>query len=897
MTFCIGTGFACFSSTIRRRLYSLPWFRRSRHAIQTISNGIHIQLRSDGISSTSETSSNMPTQARVVVCGGGIAGISLSYHLAKAGWTDVLLLEQGKLTCGTTWHSVGLVGLNHSVEFIAKCRKMSSNLYESLEEEIGMSTGFLRNGSIAVAQTKDRMTSFHRSAAMLRGKGEDFQILTPSEITSLAPFIKVDDLVGGVYFPRDGRTNISDTAAALAAAAKRKGDFNFLVCTCSVTILEGVEVKKVLTKNNRVTGVETSKGTVNCEYFVNAAGQWGRELGLRSSPSVKVPLHPVEHGYIVTKAIDGISPSMPYIRDYDGRIYIIEWSKGLLSGCFEEKAKPIFMNGIPKPYEFESLPPDWDQFQPSLDSFLLRVPSAATVEVQQLFNGSESFTPDGNFLLGEVPEVGHYFVLAGFNSGGVACGGGVGSILADWIISGKRPNNILPVDIRRFTSCHNNPSFLRDRVQEIVGRHYALNYPGEDYKYGRKQKCSPLYSRQKQAGAVFGEYMGYERPKYYLDRDDFLPINPKGTFGKPAWFDKVKAEYWTCRDSVSLMDMSTFAKFEIKSDGYEATDLLQRLCPNEMDVPVGTLVHTPMLDENGHYQNDCSVARLAENWYFIISPTPQETKAFHWISQHLPEDGSVHLHNVTGQYAGINVIGPNARELLQTLTLDSLSTTDFRPFCCKNMSIGYANDVKTMSITHVGEPGFVLYVPNEFALPLYDSVWRAGQDFGIQKSGYLALRWLRIEKFFGYWGEDFNSSHTPFEIGRETRVKLDKEIDFIGKQALIEQKGKGVESKLTMFLLEDHDLYNDLWPWGGEPIYRDGKFTGMSTSAGYGPTLGKMVVVGWVTNEDEKSGQRGIVTNDYVLKGHYEIDLAGKRFKARGSPYPVKLQLKQPQFG
>ncbi|XP_033102420.1 pyruvate dehydrogenase phosphatase regulatory subunit, mitochondrial-like isoform X2 [Anneissia japonica] len=808
------------------RSHFLTAFRWGVKAFQTSSNGVQIRLRCGAASCNTDTGTSIPNQARVVVCGGGIAGISLSYHLAKAGWTDVVLLEQGKLTCGTTWHSVGLVGLNDSVEFVANCRKISSNLYESLEEETGMSSGFLRNGSIAVAQTNDRMTALKRSASMLRAKGEEFQFVTPSEIASLAPYIKVDDLVGGVYHPRDGRTNISDTAAALASAAKKRG----------VKIIEGVEVEKVLTKNHRVTGVETNNGIVNCEYFVNAAGQWSRDVGLKSSPQVRVPLHSAEHYYIITKAVKEVSPSMPYVRDYDGRIYIVEWSQGLLCGCFEAKAKPIFSKGIPTPFMFESLPPDWDQFQPALDSFLLRVPSAETVEVQQLFNGPESFTPDGKFLLGESPEVGNYFVMTGFNSGGAAVSGGAGSVLADWIVSGKAPNNILAVDIRRFTDCHNNQLFLRDRVKEVVGRQFALNYPGDDFKYGRNQRCSPLYVRQQEAGAVFGESMGYERPKYYLDKDEFLTGDQKGTFGKPVWFDKVKAEYWTCRDSVSLMDMSTFAKFELKSEGSEATEFLQRLCPNEMDVDVGTLVHTPMLDENGHFQNDCSVARMEENSYFIISPTPQETRAFHWISKHLPDNGSVHLHNVTNQYSGINVIGPKARELLQTLTLESLNTTDFRPFCCKNISIGYANNVKAMSITHVGEPGFVLYLPNE-------------------------------------------------------------EIDFIGKSALIEQKAKGVESKLAMFLLEDHDLDNDLWPWGGEPIYRDSKFTGMSTSSGYAPTLGKMVVIGWVTNRNEKTGQRDIVTNDFVSKGHYEIELSGKRFRARGSPYPMKLQLKQPQFG
>ncbi|XP_071957598.1 pyruvate dehydrogenase phosphatase regulatory subunit, mitochondrial-like [Antedon mediterranea] len=876
----------------KMRLPPLTAFRRGVDAINlpvTTSN-IHNRLRSDGVrSATTDTSSSIPPQARVVVCGGGIAGISLSYHLAKAGWTDVLLLEQGKLTCGTTWHSVGLLGISHHIDFISECRSMSSQLYESIQEETGMSTGRICNGSVAVAKTKERMTLLKRSTSLMKARGEEFQMVTPSEIASLAPFIKVDDLLGGVYFPRDGRTNISDTAAALAAAAKQRG----------VKILEGVEVEKVLTKNNRVTGVETSRGTVNCEYFVNAAGQWGRELGLKSTPNVKIPLHPAEHYYLVTKAIEGISPSMPYVRDYDGGIYIIEWSRGLLCGGFEKMAKPIFSNGIPKPFMFETLPPDWDQFQPLLDSFLLRAPAAETAEVQQLFNGPESFTPDGNFLLGEAPEVSNYFVMTGFNSIGVSASGGVGSVLADWIISGKAPHDSLTVDIQRFTDCHNNQLFLKERVKEVVGRFYAVNYPDDDYTHARNQRCSPLYPRQQAAGAVFGELMGYERPKYFNNKDDpfFVSVKSKKTFGKPSWFDNVKAEYWSCRDSVSLMDMSTFSKFEIKSTGSEATDLLQRLCPNEMDVPVGTLVHTPMLDENGHYQNDCSVARLAENRYFIISPTTQETRAFHWISKHLPKDGSVDLHNVTHQYTGINVIGPKARELLQTLTFESLSNTDFRPFCCKEISIGYANNVKALSITHAGEPGFVLYVNNEVALPLYDRLWDAGQDFGIRNCGYYALRWLRIEKFFGYWGEDFNSSNTPFEIGRETRVKLNKESDFIGKQALIEQKGKGVESKLTMFLLEDHDLDNDLWPWGDEPIYRDGKFTGLSTSSGYAPTLGKMVVVGWVTNEDDKSGQRGIVTNDYVLKGHYEIDLAGKRFQARGSPYPVKLQLKQPQFG
>ncbi|XP_071785697.1 pyruvate dehydrogenase phosphatase regulatory subunit, mitochondrial-like [Asterias amurensis] len=842
-----------------------------------------------------ESTPALPKHAQVVICGGGIAGLGVAYHLSKLGLTDVVLLEQGKLTSGTTWHAVGLLGILKKSHFNTVLAKMSCKLYEDLEVETGIKTGLRRCGSMFIAQTKDLMIDLQKRHSKAQVWGIDTELLPISNVQKLLPWMRVDDIEGGLLIKEDAWIDAKQGCLALAQAVRNQG----------VTIIEGTGIDRVGTTDGRVSSVQTDRGTIECDKFINCAGMWARDVGLASSPEVGIPLQAVSRQFLITKPIKNVSVDGkgPYVRDPDSLLYIQEHGEGLLFGGYAQKGKPVFTDSYPMKAdsEFIQLPEDWDHFRHLLEGFLHRVPAAADVQFEQLFNGPESFTPDGEFIMGEAPEVSNYYILAGFNSVGLSLAGGASRLLAELIVNGHTSMDFWPVDVKRFGSHHNSKRFLQARVTEIEGAGYRTGYPSNySYRTGRKLRCPPLYSRLAQAGAVFGERMGVERPKWFMnadDTDEFALETQRGTFLKPQWFDLVKAEYWACREAVSLMDMSAFTKFEIRSAGNEATMLLQYLCSNDLDCPIGSVVHTGMLNDRGGYENDCSIARIDTNRYFIISPTIQRIKGFHWIKRHLPSDGSVTLKDVTNQYAGLNVLGPKARDVLQSLTSTSLKAADFKPFVCKEINIGFATNVRAMTITHAGEDGMVLYIPNENATQVYDALLDAGKDVGITNAGYYALRWLRIEKFYFYWGEDFDSTTTPFEIGREMRVKFDKGVEFIGKAALLKQREEGMKRRLAGFVLEDLDIDSEVWPWGREPIYRNGQLAGMTTCSSYGPTQGKMICLGWLTNKDETTGELREVTSDFVHKAQYEIDIGGKRFQAKARLYPYQLGAKQGSLG
>ncbi|XP_071806737.1 pyruvate dehydrogenase phosphatase regulatory subunit, mitochondrial-like isoform X2 [Asterias amurensis] len=875
------------SSDMRSMLLIQSSHHLTRLACRYPLSSLSVYHRSYRRSISTEHQDTLPQEARVVICGGGIAGLSAAYHLAKLGLNDVVLLEQGSLTCGTTWHAAGLVGRLKMKPLLFELANRSARLYETLEKDTGLSTGYKRTGSLMVAQTKDRMTDIKRNAAIAKTRKLEFHLLTPSEICSLVPWIRTDDLEGGLYVPEDGVTDPTNTALSLARGAKDRG----------VKLIEGVKVKEVISKNGSVSRVETSLGSIKCQYFVNAAGQWGRDIGLCSKPMVNVPMHTTAHMYLVTKELAGMDVNTPYVRDFDSGNYLREWSGGLMCGAYSPKAKPIFHDGIPEHSEFLSLPEDWDHFQYHLDGFLHRVPAAEKMEVRQLFTGPECFTPDANFIFGEAPEMKNYIVMAGFSSLGITMCGGLGEMLAELIVFGECSLGYWLVDPHRFSPQQNNKTYLQDRVTEVEGSVYKLQYPHREFTTGRKLRCCTLYNRLAQEGAVFGQSMGLERPMWYMDQDneEFVEKVVDGAFSKPSWFAQVKAEYWACRESICLMDMSPFTKLELQ--GSEASSLLQRLCPNNMDFAIGGVVHTGMLNQHGCYENDCSVARMDHDRYFIICPTIQRIKGFNWIMKHLPTDSSVSVNDVSGQYTSLNVLGPKAREVLQKLTTTPLSTASFKPFSFKELSIGYARDVRAMSVTHAGEDGMVLHIPNEYAVHVYDLIMNAGSDYGIRAAGYHALRWLRVEKFYTYWGVDFNNEHTPFEIGREMRVYFDKGVEFIGREALLKQQREGVKRRLVSFILENHNVDRNLWCWGGEPIYRNGQPMGVTTSSGYSPSLGSMVCLGWLHNTDPHSGQSQVVTHDYVTKAKYEIDICGQMFPAKANLYPPKLMSKQPLHG
>ncbi|XP_017791657.1 PREDICTED: pyruvate dehydrogenase phosphatase regulatory subunit, mitochondrial [Habropoda laboriosa] len=851
------------------------------------------KVRHSSLKSTVETSEDvddpLPKETKVVICGGGVMGGAVAYHLSLMGLgPQTVIVESGRLGGGTTWHTSGLVGAFKPSLAQVKLAQDSIGLYKELEEK-GLSTGWKQCGSLSLARTRDRMTVFRRMKAQSIPRNIECHLISPKQVQEICPSLRVDDLVGGLWIPGDGVGDPYQICLTLIEEAKKKG----------VKVFEKCKVTKIITQNGRIEAVETTRGAVECEHFVNCAGFWARNVGKLSEPHVKVPLHPVEHYYLHTKPIDGLDPMTPVIRDLDGYIYFRENNGSLLAGGFEPVAKPAFEDGtIPEGTEERFLPEDWDHFHILLEQMLYRIPSLGNAILEKLCNGPEAFSPDCKWIVGEAPEIRNYYVAAGMKTVS-----NVGRATAELIVNGSTSLDMYELDVSRFLGLHNNRKFLRDRVKEVPGMHYALQYPHHEFKTGRNLRMSPIYPKLREAGAIFGQVMGYERPSWFqLDEDSDLEtidgfqrykIAYTNTFSKPPWFEPVWKEYAACREAIGLSDYSSFTKVDLWSNGMEVVDLLQYLCSNDVDVPVGSIIHTGMQNHRGGYENDCSLARIAVNHYMMIAPTIQQTRCKHWINRHLPTDGSVAVSDVTSAYTAICIIGPATRQLLSELTDTDLNPKNFPFFTFKELDVGLANGIRTMNLTHTGELGYVLYIPNEFALHVYTRLVDAGAKYKIKHAGYYATRALRVEKFYAFWGQDLDTFTTPLECGRTWRVKLDKAVNFIGRDALLKQREEGVKRKYVQLLLNDHDLELDTWCWGSEPIFRNGKYCGMTTTTGYGFTFKKQVCLGFVQNFDSQ-GRPQEVTNEYILSGDYEVDVAGIRYHAKCHLHSPNLPTKFP---
>ncbi|KAG8179596.1 hypothetical protein JTE90_001837 [Oedothorax gibbosus] len=825
----------------------------------------------------------IPKQAQVVICGGGLVGCSVAYHLARDfGWNDVVILEQSRFGSGTSKFGAGLLGQIKPTSVETWLCQYSIDLYKSLAEN-GLKTGFKGCGSLSLARTSDRMTFFRHIAAAAVGKNIECYLLTPEDAKKQCPIISTDMLKGALWIPGDGVGDPYDATITFATEASRLG----------VKVVEDCSVLKLFTdEKHEIKGVETNKGLINCEYFVNSAGHWANHIGQMSYPRVKVPLYPCEHQYLQTMPVENIDPMMPVIRDYDGYFYIREKNGGYLAGGFEPVSKPFDLKDMETLKTFKPLQEDWDQFHTLLEQMLFRIPSLGKVQVDNLCSGPESFSPDCKLLLGEAPEVKNYFVATGMKATGMEAAGGVGRLTADWIVNGEPQMNLWDVDIRRFLGLHNNRLFLRDRMVEAPGMHYKIKYPNTEFATGRNIRMSPIYPRLKAAGAIFSQSMGYERPCYFRTSSDVSELSEEveldpPTFYKPKWFDYLESEYMACRRKVALLDYSSFTKLEVWSPGREALDLLQYLCSNNVDIPKNAMVHTGMQNKHGGYENDCSVARMDYNRFMIISPTIQQTRCQAWLKRNLPPDSPVLITDITSLYTAICLMGPLAQSVMSDLTDSSVSYKEFPFFTCKELNIGVANNIKTFHQTHTGELGYVMYIPNEYALHVYDQLIEKGLKYGIQHVGYYAPKLLRIEKFFAFWGQDLDTTTTPFECGRVYRVNFEKG-DFLGKDALLKQKAKGIRRRYIQLVLEDYDKDEDIWPWGNEPIYVNGKCAGIVTTAGYGFSLKKMVCLGFVQNLDEK-GTPQVITNDFILKSSFEVDICGTR-------YPAKVNIHSPNL-
>ncbi|XP_029676057.1 pyruvate dehydrogenase phosphatase regulatory subunit, mitochondrial-like [Formica exsecta] len=832
---------------------------------------------------SSENSPHLPSQSQIVIAGAGTVANSVAYHLILNGWNDVLVLEQNTIGSGSSHFGSGTLGLFKSISrrnLIA----YSIKLYQQLQD-MGYNIGLRQCGSLNLAQSKDRMVALKRRMAYNIPTGLHCEILGKEELKRLHPYLCVDDLQGAILVPEDAVANLSAICEVLAKLAKQGG----------AQYIEHCHIEEVKTEKGAVKNVKTEHGTVSCEYFINCAGMWARELGLRCTPPVRIPAYPAEHLYAVIPPLSSkIDTSLPYIRDFDSYSYMREWQGGLLLGWFEPNAKPAFGSGhVPPKNWMKYVKNDPAHWQLLWDKAIHRLPILKEVEHPNIYNCPDNFTPDGRWILGESPEVKNYFVAVGMNGNSLQGAGGIGKEIAESIINGESTQEVLSFNVQRFLDLHNNKQYLQQRMKEVVGRNYAILYPHQsEYKYARKLRCSPLYSVLEERGAVFGVKMAYERPLYFdstYRRGQKKPIMPKGSFYKPKFFDFMKEEFQACREGVGIIDMSSFSKIEIKSSHEEVVEYLQQLCSNDANIPVGGIVHTGMQNEKGGYENDCIIVRQSENSYFMVSPTSQQTRIYQWMSRHLPADHLVGLNDVTSKYTVINVVGPKATELLSEL---SNSDINLSSFTYKTVNIAYASDVMVMAFTHTGEPGYCLYIPSEYALHIYSTLMAIGKDYGARDVGVLTQRFMRIERFIPFWAEELTPYVTPYEAGNGYRVKLNKPDYFIGKSALQRQKMQGVTKRLVLFVLDGMDLNKDVWAWGGEPLYRNGEFVGTVTSAGYGFLTEKLICLGFISLPGARSKQeRHVITKDFIMNptAHYEIDIAGTRFPAKPHIHPLPI--------
>ncbi len=803
--------------------------------------------------------SELPKKARVVIIGGGVIGCSIAYHLTKIGWDDVVLLERKQLTSGTTWHAAGLVGQLRTSINMTKLAKYTGELYRGLEAETGQATGYRQCGSISMATNAERFEELKRSASMAKVFDLPVHVVTADEIKSLAPIVNVEDVVGGIHIPSDGYANAVDITQALAKGARTGG----------AQIFENTKVTRIRHNGDRVTGVDTEYGAIDADYVVICGGMWTRDLA--ASAGVAAPLHACEHYYVLFEGVEGIDPTLPVLRDYDYCGYYKYDAGKLLVGAFEPNARPWGMDGISEDFCFDEIAGSFEHFEPLLMDAMRRVPALENAGIQKFFCGPESFTPDVRYHLGESPELKGCFVAAGLNSIGLQSAGGVGKVMADWIRDGMPPADLWTVDIRRNMPFQINRKYLRERVTESLGLLYATHYPFKQYETARGVRRSAIHDRLVAAGACHGEAFGWERPNWYATPG----TTPKYeySYGRQNWFEANAAECKAVREAVGLFDQSSFAKFRL--EGRDACTVLNRICANDVDVPVGKLVYTQWLNDKGGIEADLTVTRLSETAYLIVTGAETEIRDFNWLKRHIPDDAHAIATNISSAMGVISIMGPKARDLLQSICPNDLSNEAFPFGTSQEIELGYAI-LRASRITYVGELGWELYIPTEFMTGVYDEIVAAGAAFGLKHCGYHALNALRMEKAYRHWGHDITDEDTPLEAGLGFAVRMDKPGGFIGREALLKQKEDGLKQRLVQFLLKSPEpmLYHN------EPIWKGDRIVGYIRSGMYAHGLGAACGLGYVTDPD--GGVVGPIGAD-----DFEIEIAGVRYPATASLKPL----------
>jgi len=806
------------------------------------------------------TDRTLPTHARVVIVGGGVIGCSVAYHLAKLGWRDVVLLERKQLTSGTTWHAAGLLTTLRDTETQTRLAKYTLDLYRKLGEETGQATGLIGCGSIQLAMTADKAVEMRRGFNLARSFGVEAQEVSAADVAKMWPLADVSDLEAAFHFPDDARANPTDVTQALAKGARQGG----------VRIFENTPVLGILTNNGRATGVRTADGQLQAEYVVICCGMWSRAVGHMAG--VNIPLQPAEHYYLISEPIADVHPMLPILRDPGRSAYIREEAGKLMVGLFEDVAAPWARNGIPEDFAFGEIAPDWDRMYPYMERAMQRVPRLLETGIKLLFCGPESFTPDHNYLMGEAPELRNLFVAAGFNSLGILSGGGVGYVMSEWIVNGHPPMDVWSVNLRRMHRWQDNDVYLWDRTRESLGIGYQDHWPFRQWSTARGVKKAILHDRLAAAGACFGESAGWERPNWYADPGQ-SPVY-EYAWGRQNWFANNAAEHRAVRESVGLFEQSSFAKLMVQ--GRDAMPVLNRICTANVDVAPGRCVYTQFLNPRGGIEADLTVTRLAQDRYLVVTAAFTQTHVESWIHDHLPEDAFCLITDVTDAYSMLNIQGPHSRALLQSLSQDEFSNAAFPFATAREVRLGYQT-VLALRLTYMGELGWELYIPTSFTLPVYDALIASGKEFGLRHCGYHALNSLRIEKAYRDWSHDIGPDDTPIEAGLAFTCAWDKPDGFLGRDALLAQKAAGLpKRRLVQFLLADPQamLYHN------EPIHRDGELNSRVTSAMFGHTLGASVALGYVTNA---SG----VSDEYILSGNYEIQVAGRRVGAKVSIQPM----------
>ena len=774
--------------------------------------------------------SDFPTHAQVVIIGGGVGGCSIAYHMTLMGWKDIVILERHELTSGSTWHSAGLVGQMRSDANLTRLMHYSTDLYRKLKDETGHDPAWREVGGLRLASSAERLEDLKRLVGMAQSFDVPMDLISPKQALDLFPIMNPEGILGAAYTPNDGVIDPTGLTNALANGAKQRG----------ARIFTDTSVEKINLKNGCIHDVVTEKGTIETEIVVNAAGQWGAEVG--KMVGLNLPIVPMAHLYIITKPVKGVQHDFPTLRDPDLLVYWREEVGGLVTGGYERSPAPFGLNGIPRDFKYQLLPPDWDRFTPLMENSIKRVPAVETAEIIQLLNGPEGFTPDGEFLLGPTAVKG-FWVACAFCAHGLAGAGGIGKTMAEWIIDGHPEWEVWRLDVRRFGSNYNSQEYTVARTLETYSQYYDIHYPGEERMSRRGLRLSPTYHRLQDLGCFFGEKTGWERPNWFKPYEELARHGhePKG-WAHHNWSRAIGYEHLKTRENAGLFDETSFNKFEVRGPG--ALAFLNNVCANDIDQPVGTIIYTECLNKRGGIECDFTVTRLEADRFFIITGTAFGQHDLSWLRLNMPEDGTVAIEDVSSSYACLGLWGPKSRKILEKVTQADISNASFPYMTAQRIVVG---DIPVVAsrVTYVGELGWEFYCPMEYGLRLWDTLWEAGLSEGMVAAGYKAIDSLRLEKGYRYWSSEISPDYSPLEAGLGFAVKFNKK-DFIGKEALLKQKEAGLTRKLCCMTLSDSRTI----ALGKEPIRsKDGKIIGWVAAGGYGYSVEKSIIYAYLPME------------------------------------------------